>query len=139
MTLQPHQTETARQNRPLRKAFMGAAAAIVIGGSLGAAVLLPPGAVQAQTTTAAPAARAQAPALTIPGTIPSFADVIDRVKGAVVSVRVRVAESSDAESTGMPGMQPGDPLERFFRRFGDEDGGMPGQRRARPRTSMAQG
>ncbi|MDB5569052.1 MAG: htrA [Hyphomicrobiales bacterium] len=135
MSFKVHQTGQAP--RPLRKAFLGAAAAVVIGGSLGAAVLMPPGAVQAQTATA-PQVRTQAPVVTIPGTVPSFADVIDRVKGAVVSVRVRVAETGDAETTGMPGMQPGDPLERFFRRFGDEDG-MQGQRRARPRTSMAQG
>lgn len=118
----------------LRQVLLGAAAALTISGSLGATAVLSPAyaqSAQQQTRQVAP--------VTVPGSIPSFADVIDRVKGAVVSVRVRVgAGAEDSESTGMPGLQPGDPLERFFRRFGEE--GAPGMRRGAPRRqTMAQG
>jgi serine protease Do len=138
---------------PLRTTLLGACAALAIG-ALGAPVYLPEAFAQANRQTHAQpqaqndngaAARGPARPVTIPavtpGAIPSFADIIDRVKPAVVSVRVRIADRS-AEmgrrgGRGMPGMppglEPGDPLERFFRRFG-EDG-----QRARPREGMAQG
>ncbi len=67
-----------------------------------------------------------------------FADLIERVKPAVVSVRVKVEEG--ARQTSMGGsenripMQPGSPFERFFRDFGSGEmpnatPNMPGQRR----------
>jgi len=73
---------------------------------------------------------------------PSFADVVDRVRGAVVSVKVKVVETADASADddherAVPKMQPGDPLERFFRRFGEN--GMPGGRRQGPRMGQSQG
>ncbi len=73
---------------------------------------------------------------------PSFADVVDRVRGAVVSVKVKVVETADASADdgheqAIPKMQPGDPLERFFRRFGEN--GMPGGRRQGPRMGQSQG
>ena len=55
-----------------------------------------------------------------------FADIVEKVKPAVISVRVKVDRgpqlSSDEGDSGVP---PG--LERFFRRFGSPDQ-MPGQR-----------
>ena len=122
--------------RALRQLLLGAAAALTLSGSLGATSILSPA--YAQSAAQLQTQRATAP-VAIPGVVPSFADVIDRVKGAVVSVRVRLGEAAeDSESTGMPGLQPGDPLERFFRRFGE--GGAPGMRRGGPaRQSMAQG
>jgi serine protease Do len=67
--------------------------------------------------------------------MPSFADVIDRVKPAVVSVKVKmqnVAErgseddgDSDGQQFSIPDLPPGHPLERFFRQFRD---GQQGQR-----------
>jgi serine protease Do len=71
--------------------------------------------------------------VTAPATGPaSFADVVEKAKPAVVSVRVKskaVTVASPGEDGGIEGLPPGHPLERFFRR---EDGqrGMPG---ARPR------
>ncbi len=130
---------TARM--PLRKTLLGACAALAIG-SFSVPAFLPDAHAQAQTQAqnnnrAQPApVGSAAPAVTIPGAIPSFADMIDRVKPAVVSVRVRIAETGEANTSrrGMPpGIQPGDPLERFFRRFGEQD------QRARPRQSMGQG
>lgn len=121
--------------RPLRQVLLGAAAALTSSGSLGATAFLAPAYAQSVSHSQA----AQAAPVTVPGSIPSFADVIDRVKGAVVSVRVRVGDSAeDSEGVGMPGLQPGDPLERFFRRFGEN--GAPGTRRGGPcRQAMAQG
>jgi serine protease Do len=117
---------------PLRKTLLGAAAALAIG-SLTIPVYLP-------GAFAQPASQS----VTIPGApngVPSFADVIDRVKGSVVSVRVRIADRSDEGRRGRgmhgmpPNVEPGDPLGRFFRRFGDDGFGQ----RQRPREAMAQG
>ncbi|MGJ3262748.1 MAG: trypsin-like peptidase domain-containing protein [Salinarimonas sp.] len=72
-----------------------------------------------------------------PLVMPSFADVVERVRPAVVSVRVRaqaVATSGPKASEGpdfgpLPDLAPGDPLYEFFRRFGEPD---PRQRRGGP-------
>ena len=62
----------------------------------------------------------------------SFADMVDRVKGAVVSVKVNVVEKAEADGAdsgggeglppGMPPLSPDDPLYRFFKRFGGPNG-----------------
>ncbi|MBX9760021.1 MAG: Do family serine endopeptidase [Beijerinckiaceae bacterium] len=143
-------TVRAPVRKALRNSLLGACAALAIG-AMSVPAFLPQSQAQAQTQAQAQNDnRAQAqnraeprpvtiPA-TVPGAIPSFADIIDRVKPAVVSVRVRITEGGNAAMSGRggrggmpPGVEPGDPLERFFRRFGDE-----GQRQ-RPRESMAQG
>ncbi len=52
---------------------------------------------------------------------PSFADVVEKVKPAVVSVRVK-ARAEVASQRGGPSMDelpPGHPLERFFKQFGE--------------------
>jgi len=69
----------------------------------------------------------------------SFANVVDRVRGAVVSVKVKIAEAADAgdsDQPAIPHLSPGDPLERFFRRFGEEGNN---NRRAHPHVAQAQG
>jgi serine protease Do len=58
-----------------------------------------------------------------------FADLIAKVKPAVVSVRVKLdqgVQSSSSDEDAVP-MQPGSPMEKFFRQFG---GGDQPQRRA---------
>ncbi|MGJ5077177.1 Do family serine endopeptidase [Bradyrhizobium oligotrophicum] len=59
-----------------------------------------------------------------------FADIVERVKPSVISVKVNIAEkvSKDDSDEDLP-FQPGSPMERFFRRFGGENGipGMPGR------------
>jgi len=57
-----------------------------------------------------------------------FADIVERVKPSVISVRVKINEkvSKDESSDDSP-FQPGSPMERFFRRFGGPEG-LPGQR-----------
>ena len=95
----------ADRRRSLRRAWLGAAAAASLGGAaLGATAALP-----------AYAAEAAGPA--------SFADIVDRVKGAVVSVKVKLADVAEDEDG--PPLHHGGPVERFFKRFGlplpDED------------------
>ncbi len=67
----------------------------------------------------------------------SFADIVDRVRPAVVSVKVKVVDAeADADNPdGLPAFPPSSPLYRFFRRFAlpGEGGPPPG------RSSMAQG
>ncbi len=58
-----------------------------------------------------------------------FADIVERVKPSVISVRVKIAEkqvSNEGQSEDSP-FPPGSPMERFFKRFGGPDG-LPGQK-----------
>ena len=79
--------------------------------------------------------------------LPSFADVVERVRPAVVSVRVsRAATSEQMSFREIPGLEDGDGgmMERFMRRFGEGQRGERGERfgrgpqRGGPRA-MAQG
>ncbi|MBA1158034.1 trypsin-like peptidase domain-containing protein [Microvirga mediterraneensis] len=74
--------------------------------------------------------------------MPSFADMIDRVKPAVVAGKVKVqnvaaqGDDEDGQQFSMPDFPPGSPMERFFRQFRDQQ--MPGrgdrgERSQRPR------
>jgi serine protease Do len=118
--------------RSLRGALLGAVAIAAIGG---VAVESVP-----QFSHAAIAATSVAPAGPA-----SFADVVDRVKGAVVSVKVKISEDASdeqAERPHMPEFAPGSPMERFFKQFGQgqQDGDSePGMRPHHPHLSMAQG
>jgi serine protease Do len=49
-----------------------------------------------------------------------FADIVEKVKPAVISVRVKV--NSGAKMMGFDGNSPNSQMERFFRRFGMPDG-----------------
>ncbi len=103
-----------------RKAWLGAAAvaALVAGGALESGVVSP-----------SSPARAEMLSLDRPvQAAPSFGEVVDRVKPAVVSVRVRaqnVADRGDSRSFsfGMPDLDGDHPLREFFRRFGGEERG----------------
>src|SRR4051794_2341089 len=64
-----------------------------------------------------------------------FADIVERVKPSVISVKVNIAEktaSKDKDDSANRDddspFQPGSPMERFFRRFGGPDGLPPGLR-----------
>ena len=60
-----------------------------------------------------------------------FADIVERVKPSVISVKVnineKVAKNDNGDNEDSP-FQPGSPMERFFRRFGEPDGLPPGLR-----------
>src|SRR3984893_12574697 len=68
----------------------------------------------------------------------SFADVVDHVRGAVVSVKVKTTETADSsDEFEIPHIAPGDPLERFFKHFGEE--GTPHDHHLKPHLTQAQG
>src|SRR5258708_3999721 len=61
-----------------------------------------------------------------------FADIVERVKPSVISVKVnineKVAKNDNGDNNDDSPFQPGSPMERFFRRFGGPDGLPPGLR-----------
>jgi serine protease Do len=69
-----------------------------------------------------------------------FADIVERVKPSVISVKVNINEkvAKDDSDDDTP-FQPGSPMERFFRRFGGPDGFPPGMRGGRGRVITGQG
>ncbi len=118
----------------VRIALLSSVAAVALVGALAGNGGLP------HETFTAPAQAETAQSL--PANAFSFADVVDKVRGAVVSIKVKMAEvaNSDDDSSDMPGLQPGDPLERFFKKFGGQDGETPFEfRHGRPHTTLAQG
>src|SRR5215212_4225158 len=111
-------------------------------GAAAVAALMAGGAIEGGYVPASPA-RAELRSLSQPLAMPSFADVIDRVKPAVVSVRVKMETAAAPRPFGdnsefqTPDLPPGHPLERFFREFRDQQPG--GQRQAPRRRMQAQG
>jgi serine protease Do len=63
-----------------------------------------------------------------------FADIVERVKPSVISVKVNINEKvaskddNNNNNDDSSPFQPGSPMERFFRRFGGPDGLPPGLR-----------
>jgi len=112
-TFHPSSPSAATQpRRPRGSVLRGAVAALALGVAAYPAVT---------------AAHAEAPLSQIlsPASGPaSFADVVERVKGAVVAIKVKQVETSRGEGLEMPDLSPDDPLYRFFKRFG-EPGGRP--------------
>jgi serine protease Do len=51
-----------------------------------------------------------------------FADMVERVKPSVISVKVTMKEKSTDAANKSDGDEPSSPMERFFRRFGGPDG-----------------
>jgi len=79
--------------------------------------------------------QSDAPAAVSPS---SFADVVERVRAAVVSVKVKTTETAEAsEEFDLPQIMPGDPLERFFKQFREEGSGH--HQHAKPHVTQAQG
>jgi serine protease Do len=95
------------RRRTLRAALLGAVAAITL-----SAVAIENGVLTSTFAVAADTQTSAGPA--------SFADVVDRVKASVVSVKVKMDEAvdSDSDTQGMPQFPPGSPFERFFKQFG---------------------
>src|SRR5277367_2485804 len=108
-----------RPSYSLRGALLGAVALAALGGFAVETSVAP---VSAAATTA------EAPAVQAPAGPASFADVVDRVKPAVVSVKVKLSdadqvddEDSDA-APGLPDIPKNSPFYRFFRHFGMPEG-----------------
>jgi serine protease Do len=132
--LSPVDSTTTRQFSRSRRGIAGAiaGAALLAGTAIGGGFI--PGA----PVSAEPLRLEQ------PLAIPSFADVVEKVKPAVVSVRVRTENVQVSDETpepnrrggnnrqfSMPDLDPSHPLYEFFRRF-DEFGGQ-GPRSEAPR------
>jgi serine protease Do len=120
------------KNRTVK--FLGAAAV---------AALIAGGAVESGLVSSTPAhAELRSMAQPVTG-VPAFADVVERVKPAVVAVKVKVqnaaqqGDDEDGQQFSMPDLPPGSPMERLFRQFRDQmqpgQPGRPGQRQERPR------
>ncbi|MEF3366701.1 Do family serine endopeptidase [Methylocystis sp. 9N] len=109
-----HREENAIRapRRASRLALLGAAAAVALGAAIGPAPLTP-----AVAETSLSGSVAAGPA--------SFADVVDRVKPAVVAIKVKAVEEGQNEGFGMPDISPDDPMYRFFKRFGEGPNGRP--------------
>lgn len=76
----------------------------------------------------------------------SFADVVDHVRNAVVSVKVKMTQTAenggdeggaDNDQQDGPQLQPNDPLERFFKQFRDHNRN--GMHPMKPHMTQAQG
>ena len=96
-------------------------------GAVALAALAAGGTAGSFAQTAAPA-QTQAPITVQAPQMPSFADVVERVKPAVVSVRVKTRQVADrGGEDGGPGfsgpdLPDGHPLQRFFREFRGGEG-----------------
>ena len=117
MTQGAHSKPAFRFLKPRRASLLASAAAVGFAALVGGSVLHVPGA--AALISPAVAATTMQPA--------SFADVVERVKPAVISVRVRGAgglQNSSMKDDDEGGAKPfgqGSPFERFFRQFGFRD------------------
>ena len=141
------------RSRSLRFALLGAVAAAALGGAAFERTLLP---IHADAATSAPATVPESAPPPIANANPSapsaisaqpaagpasFADIVDRVKPAVVSVKVKMATVGDAEdegSDGLPDFPQNSPFDHFFRHFG-LPGGDDNEMAPRRHTTMAQG
>jgi serine protease Do len=120
------------QASSLRRALLGAGACAAIVGVAMERALDPAHAVVAASSDSAIVAPPS------PGPA-SFADIVDRVEPAVVSVKVKIADAEalgNQDSQGAPDFPPDSPFYRFFRHFG-----LPGDGDVGPRghTTIAQG
>jgi serine protease Do len=125
------------RSRSFRAALLGAVAAAAVGGIAIEKSFVPVHAVAATTTVASAIAPqpAAGPA--------SFADIVDRVKPAVVSVKVKISgadPTADEDGPGLPDFPPDSPFRYFFRHFALPDHG-DGDSMPRPHrhSTMAQG
>ena len=130
--------------RSYRAALLTAVAVAALGGAAVEKAVLPNFAVAASS---APIGNPAAPSVIAPQPAvgpASFADIVDRVRPAVVSVKVKLSNvdnsSDDEDSQGLPDFPPNSPFYRFFRHFGMPGGrGDGGDATPHRRSTMAQG
>ena len=106
-----HSRIFSRRRLVLLTSVAGISAAVILGGPIGYGRIQLP----AWTSSARAAESQQQPA--------GFADLVAKAKPAVISVRVRVDETSNAPDMGsdqenLPPFLQGSPLEKFFRQYG---------------------
>jgi serine protease Do len=133
-----------RSVRSFRAALVGAVAVGALGGAAFERTLVP-GHADAASSSSAPIANPSAPSAIAPQPAAgpaSFADIVDRVKPAVVSVKVKVSDadqSDDEGPQGMPDFPPNSPFYHFFRHFGLPGGRGEGDATPHHHSTMAQG
>ncbi len=132
MTDKNSEPSASNTNRIRSRALLGTALALVLGAGVVGGAVLP-----TQTPAFAEAVQVQ-------GVQPiSFADVVDKVRPAVVSVRVKSAAREDvaSEDGEFPGFDipEGSPMEKFFKQFRDPRGNGPGRERRGTGPSMSLG
>ena len=131
-----------KKNRLARRAaLLGAAGALALSGAVAGGIVGPHSAYAEAQSSQGQQADSNTRVLTVNPT--SFADVVEHVRNSVVSVKVKMTETADAsDSDGdgdtpqMPQLKPGDPLERFFKQFGQRGGKFHQQK---PKQTQAQG
>jgi serine protease Do len=147
-------TRSDRRARPSFLSVRRAALMASVAGGLGLAVVgmtLPPAHAEIFSRSANAQVSSDVSKLPRPT---GFADIVDRVKPSVISVRVKIGEktaSRDDDDDKRDGdrkrdrfrdrdddspFAPGSPLERFFRRFGAPDGMPPGMQMPRGRRAI---
>lgn len=118
-----------------RAVLLGAAGALALSGAVAGGLQLPAFADALGTTATTDHV------ITVNPT--SFADVVEHVRNAVVSVKVKMNETADSDDGDSgdqqqtPQLKPGDPLERFFKQFGNRGGQVPHP--MKPHMTQAQG
>jgi serine protease Do len=122
-----------RPSYSLRAALLGAVALAALGGFAFESSTAPVSAAATATTAS------QAPAGPA-----SFADVVDRVRPAVVSVKVKLSDADPVDDEdgipGLPDIPKNSPFYHFFRHFGfPDDGNSDGDHAPRHHFSQAQG
>jgi serine protease Do len=130
-----------------KSSLFGLRNGLIAGGSALALMALVAGVPSiAQQGPAASASKAVAITSPVTGAVASFADVVDKVKPAVVSVRVKARAAEVASPFGngedMSELPPGHPLERFFKREGRGEGRgerREGRRNGGERLAQSQG
>ena len=69
--------------------------------------------------------------------LPSFAPLVDRVKPAVVSVKVNIEDAASQSDDQMDSIPPD--AQQFFKRHGEQDGGAPGHHQRRRGMAVGSG
>jgi serine protease Do len=120
--IEPHSTGPRRyRNLSLRRIMLMGSAAVFAGVLMGSLEHSLPAAIAAPVAPAQAAEAVHQPA--------DFADLIAKVKPAVISVRVKIEEDAqdnpddqqDSQQDSSP-LQPGSPMEKFFQQFGQNFG-----------------
>jgi serine protease Do len=131
----PSRTEPRGRISPRRIALMGSVAAVAVAVLIGG----PGGLRQIPVPAWSNPANAAETTLQHPA---DFADLIAKVKPAVVSVRVKMEQSvqdSSSDDSASP-VRPGSPMDKFFRQFGgDQFGQQSGQQQRRAVTGEGSG
>ena len=136
---EPSKTGT-RSGRTLRRTLTAGVASLAVVAVIAAeAILGTPSAVNAQTAPLIkPQLIAATPANPIVQTF-SFADIVERVRPAVVSIRVKTESNRRPGFEGFPDGPDGNQLERFFREFRRGQRGPNQPDRDGPEATQSQG